>query len=230
MADLPEDRDQTFIDGVSQISAETMNEGLQDFVVQAHRMLRGPGYQRRDDFDGDALDTFKWIDTVTATGTVTVGDDNTNGGFGAVTLATGGATGDAAIKSRLLPIGAVDFSYEARVRTATLTSGEVIIGINSATAGEKCFFYWSASGNWFANVANVTTDLGVAPSATYQRLVIKRKSGVVKFYVNDVATGDELHSVAFATSIAAGFEHLSIFASSGSVAFKADHSTVWVNR
>lgn len=196
---LPESRYESHVDGVTKIAAQTIDD-LQDTAIVLHNAVRGKGYVRRDEFDGDALDTFRWSDTVTGSGSLTVIDDHAAGGFGALKHAVT-ATGITDIRSRYLPIGANDFWFHARVRKVNATLGNIIVGIHSLDAAEPAYFHCTSGGNWFSLIGATNTDLAVAISTTYQRLDIVRASGVVSVRINGV----EVQSIAFATNIDEGF-------------------------
>lgn len=165
-------------------------------------LFGGKSIKFGDEFLGNDLDTHLWQSGVTGSGSaVTVIDDNTNGGAGALQQTLGASGGDATVFSRKIPIGIKDFYVYARARKVT-TPQVYKLGLSSVTAGEVIQWGFLASGNWFWYSASGTFgDSGVAFSTTYQTFEIRRSSGVLYFYID----GTLYHSVANVVNIAAAF-------------------------
>lgn len=231
---LPRSRNETYVDGTTQIPAATMND-IQDKIILLHGMLRGSGFHVRDDFPatiGGAVDTHKWVPGSGGTGVAPIiVDDSAAGGFGAVQFAAGASGGTSEALITKLAIGTKDLYVSCRVRRATAvgTSMHFTVGfIGDAGAADDLAFRGFMGGNWQRKLGATTTDdLGVAMSSTYQFLEMWRISGVVYFAID----GTTLYSGAFADDLGVGFFELRLFEGSAVAnQINVDMVSVWVDR
>jgi hypothetical protein len=169
----------------------------------------GFGYFVRDDFSGNDVDETKWILIQNTGGACFTTDDDTNGGAGALIQETDATGGDAHIYLRKIPIGTTDFRFAVRCRK--VTANIHVVGIDSSTTAEKCYFQ-NTSGTWYWHAGSSSGSTGVAVSTSYQKLDIVRVNGTVYFKID----GTEVHSQSFTVDIAAGTP--GSFVSQGSLA------------
>lgn len=178
---LPDSRNRTYVDGVTQIPAGDMNQLQDDDVLLSSAQL-GSALLVVDDFTGSALSTGIWN---SPTGSLV--DDTASGGCGTVQLSDSGG-GAQAFSTNNLKIGTSDFRLAARIRVVSMGGASSLITLQmqySSAAGALQFFARGGGTNWQAVVdGGADHDTGVAFGTTYQKLEIRRVSGVVTFYID----------------------------------------------
>jgi hypothetical protein len=194
---------------------------LSDGYKYVDEAVSGFGVAVKDHFTGNSLDSNTWQSTLTTGATAVIIDDDANSGSGALQLTLGSAGGDSLIFSRNLVIGTGDFRITCCVRKVTLKT--FTVGITGSVT-----FYMTASagGNWNSVSNAVTTDLGVAPSTTYQFLDIIRLDGVAYYFID----GTLLHQDTDATAITAGVATYWLHNSASAAAeMRLDSVAYWVD-
>jgi hypothetical protein len=189
-------------------------------------MLNGRDFRFDDHFVGDVVDDGRWTTSISGGGNgAIIVDDSVNGGFGALSIG-GNSSGNAAIATQSLPVGGEDFWLQARIRVPAYSASGFQIGFPNASASDRCYLHAENDGNWFVNVADVETDLGVAPaSGFYQFISLRRKGGVLKVFIADV----EKHSVSFAAAFTAPLQ-LNVDCVPTMTTVMLDDVTLWIDR
>ncbi len=231
---LPYSRDLTFVDGTSQVPAETMNT-LQDLAIINDKIRTGQGFLFQDEFL-TGIDTAPWDLANTGTGaTPTWLSDNADDGRGAVQFATSGSgAGTTTLDSIVMPIGTNDFSLYMRIRKEAGSGFTVSrYGLFSSTATKKTHFeIVNAAAEWLV-VENSATAVPVgspteliATDQTYQKLQIIRTAGVISFLVDGVVTYTNANTVDLSDS----YIHLAHGTYSGGAAdVRIDKVALWID-
>ncbi len=214
-------------DALNAASVAQAYKCLADYMAYQMGLSSSYSFSVNEQFTGDDVIKGVWITTATSTGSaMAVVDDAAAGGFGALrhTLVTTG--GQNYVKTQPMPILTKDFMFSAHVRkTALVTGSTYVAGINGAASG-SCYFAAYDGGNLQAHVDGIDNATGVALTTTYKLLEIRRKSGVVTFYVD----GTSVYSAAFATSIAAHWATSFLDSSAGAAVVFVDDINVGVAR
>lgn len=221
-------RYRTYVDGVTQVPAGDMN-GIQDDEIETNNTLIGSYVLHLDDFMGSAIDTGKWVITGGASTTA----DNTNGGYGAAQFTTSDGTVPN-INTNAMAIGAVDFVFEARVRVSSMggAGSYFEIGVQDGVTKTVLFRAQNGAANWQArddfdgSIGN--TDSAVAYLSTYQKLKIRRTSGLYEWLINDAV----VYSItpAIVTNTNAAPIATAVRAASGTTTAFVDYMKFWCTR
>ncbi len=171
---------------------------LADFSARQMDQVSSYSFSVSDEFVGNDVAASTWITGVTGTGSaLAVVDDNSAGGFGALRHTNGAAGASTYVKTLPLAISTSDFMVSTHVRKSSFATGNsYVVGLNGSSSG-SCYAVCYDGGNWNAHVDGSDHDTGVAISASYQHIAIKRTAGVVTFYIN----GASVYSAAFAVSV-----------------------------
>ncbi len=191
---LKDSRNRTYVDGVTQIPAGDMND-IQDEIVDLWKNVNGSRFDLYDDFCGSAISTSNWKTTHAGVTVVDSGTDNK--AMGSLQLAaTAGNTTPYVYSSDVL-IGTRAFRAMWLMRYATLTTGDIDVGLLINAGTNRLQFDTTNGGNWAAwyGAGPTIQTLGVAPSTSYQRLELIYDGTTAYWYIDGVLK----YSVAFAT-------------------------------
>jgi hypothetical protein len=178
---LRRSRSITFIDGVTQVPADLMNE-LQDDNIADEDRIRGFAFGFRDDFIASAADSNVWTNAPSNV------DDSANGGFGTVRLNVALATSDTMDTVSLFPLAGLDFRLAIRVRIADKSGsgGYFFFGFKD---GSDVFGFEAqdTDANWLTILTTILSqELTSIPVSTtdYANLEIERIGSTVTMYIN----------------------------------------------
>lgn len=230
---LPYSRNRTYADQVTIVDTVDMN-GLQDGVADNWSAKTGLDYSFDDDF-GPALDTSKWN---LITGTPTFSADTGNGGYGAVSLSSSGAT-DCDMTTFGCNVGSKDFRAFARVRVPSMggAGSAATMLVSSASPGFFCAIRavngsanWKAYNDFAIPSTLVDTDLAVAYGTTaYDYIEIRRTSGLYEFLVNGVVRHSASPSPIPSTNVVS-VRLIAARLVSGTTTMLADAVKLWARR
>jgi hypothetical protein len=228
---LPYSREQTYIDGTSQIAAGELNEGIQDAIVRLNESAHRKDVAIYDEFLGA---DFSDLWTVSGSlGTPNCGaDDSAADGFGAAELVQIAGTDTQYIRGTLrLPLPTRSWTFAARVRVLSWNGGQIEVGITPGGGSHWCGFKaTTASATW--KVADDhhggSTTTAASAGTSYQLLEMRYDfaSGILTFYVD----GSEVHSQAAAGFGATTFSLHFYGSCTAAMALYCDFIKLWVDR
>lgn len=177
------------------IKAGDLN-GMQAEIVRLWNALRRNDVHIDDDFLGTTISTSKWQ---ISTGVSLVDDSSVSTGNGAVQLQSTTVNATPTIRtSSGIELGDRDFRLYARVRyTVANTSGVFQLQLRNNLDSIYVDIHSTNGSNWTGEAFGqpslggtpYTTDLGIAPSTSYQDLEIIRQSGVLSWRINGSECG-----------------------------------------
>jgi hypothetical protein len=160
---LPDSRDYTAIDGVTQFPAAT-DQAIQDAIIDIYN--RGFGRGTFDNFTGDSVNRGFWEDSPNAT----FPNDAGAGASGALQLSRTTDGTDTLQTGHLNLNTSGDFWITARIRITSFTGASpfVFFGIENGT-DDVGFKRIAGETNWRSayNAEGSSSDLGVAAGSTY---------------------------------------------------------------
>ena len=206
------------------LAAEEFNYVLANhgqYIAAEQGMLIGRGFHFSDDFMNSTIQN--WWDAAGATPSFA------SGSYGLCTLVGAGAYLNLQQVSAAELGTATDFYLEMLAKNITITTW-FGVGFDPTTpvaVAGSIIFKAAAPGHWFYNINNGgDVDTGVLTTATYQRITMRRDSGTIGLYIDNVL----VHSTSSSVNIGSSNGGLGIGLTGGGTSALLDYVKMWANR